>query len=69
MSAHSLRRVAALAAAIPLLSGCFSYVAAEPAGVRPGEEVRVYLTRGAVLDLEEAIPTRGSSERSGPVKL
>lgn len=62
MQSHA-RRAVALAAALPLLSGCFSYVPAEPASVPAGEEVRVFLTRDAVLELQDAIPTSGSALR------
>lgn len=52
-----LRRGVTAAAAVPLLSGCFSYIPAELGTVPPGGEVRVYLTRVAMAQLPEEIPS------------
>ncbi len=50
----------ALAIAVPLFSGCFTYVPAELGTVPLGQEVRVYLTRNADVELpEEASSARG----------
>src|SRR6185503_9109641 len=40
------------------LAGCYTYVPAQVSAVPPGNEVRVYLTRGAVAALpEDVAPT------------
>ena len=46
-----------------LLSGCYTYVPAELATVPAGQEVRIYLSRGALAALPEEIPANGMSVR------
>jgi hypothetical protein len=58
------------AAGAALLSGCFSYIPAEPGSVREGQQVRVYLGRDALDGLVE-LPTQapfvtGTLMRSDP---
>jgi hypothetical protein len=41
------------------MSGCYRYIPTDLAAVPPGENVRVYVSRAVLLDLEEAIPMEG----------
>lgn len=47
---------AALAAAAPLLAGCFAYVPADPGTIPAGQEVRVLLERGTEIELPDGVP-------------
>jgi len=53
-----MRPIPPLAAAL-LLSGCYSYAPAEPATLRPQDEVRVHLTREGMIDLPEILGSPG----------
>lgn len=56
---NKLARCSALAAAIPVLSGCYTYVPAEPEAVPAGREVRISLSREARTALPEEILAGG----------
>lgn len=67
-------RPALLAAIVLLASGCFGYVPVETSAVTPGEDVRVYLTRQGLaeleqLDLESGPIVRGSVVAAEPDRL
>jgi hypothetical protein len=45
-------------------TGCYSYIPSEPAAVPPGERVRVYVTREALVRLGD-IPVNGGAVLNG----
>ena len=55
------RRGLLVLALLPVLGGCYTYIAADPRRVTVGEQVRVHLTREGVLGLPDL------TGREGPV--
>jgi hypothetical protein len=61
---RSVRARWAAPAALLLLAGCYAYVPTELASAPPDQELRVYLSRRALADIPEDIPT-GSTFLTG----
>lgn len=55
---YRLRRAGYAAAAASVLAGCFAYRPAEPAGLRPGQVVRVTLTPSGAQEVTQQVGPR-----------
>jgi hypothetical protein len=58
----------ALALLLGSAAGCYRYTPIRSDSLPPGENVRLYVTRSALLDLEEIVPVTGASVRGRIVR-
>jgi hypothetical protein len=64
MSRHPSALRALLTAAAFALTGCYSYIPVQPAMIRPGDELRLHLTREGMFDLPD-LPAQSGGEVNG----